>query len=54
MFTRTLNMYSIINFDKKNFLEILKNIEASRGYISFIDSKQRKGKENKGTRSILI
>lgn len=46
-------MYSIINFDRKNFLEILKNIEASRGYISFIDSKQRKGKENKRYKKYL-
>ncbi|MGK9185334.1 hypothetical protein KXS12_24250 [Priestia filamentosa] len=47
MFTRTLSMYSIINFNKQDYSKVINNIEESRGYISFIDSQKNKGHINK-------
>jgi len=43
MFTRSLNMYSIGTFDKNHYKQIIKNIEKSKGYTSYIDSKKNKG-----------
>ncbi|KOR78366.1 hypothetical protein AM232_07750 [Bacillus sp. FJAT-21352] len=46
MFSKTTSIYSIINFNKEDYSQIIKNIESSRGYISYIDSKLKKGVTN--------
>ncbi len=46
-------MYSIINFNKKDYQTLIKNIETSRGYICFIDSKNNKGVVNKRYKNYL-
>lgn len=35
-----------MNFDKKDYKKVIKNIEASRGYLSYIDSHRRIGAVN--------
>lgn len=46
MFYKVLNMYSVINFDKSLYKKIQKNIEDSRGYVTYINSKSNMGKIN--------
>lgn len=40
-------MFSILTFDKNEYDKLLKNIEKSRGYLSYIDSKEHRGHSNK-------
>ncbi|PEF66719.1 hypothetical protein [Bacillus cereus] len=46
MFYKVLNMYSVINYDKKLYEQIQKNIEESRGYVCYINSKKNTEKTN--------
>lgn len=40
-------MFSILTFDKKDYTSLKKNIEKSKGYLSYIDSKKNQGHHNK-------
>ncbi|PES77231.1 hypothetical protein CN505_03175 [Bacillus cereus] len=46
MFYKVLNMYSVINYDKNLYEQIQKNIDESRGYVCYINSKNNNGKTN--------
>lgn len=39
-------MYSVINYDKDLYEQVQKNIEESRGYVCYINSKKNTGKTN--------
>lgn len=47
MFTRTLSMFSILTFNKQEYKFIVDNIEKSKGFVSYIDSKNNVGHYNK-------
>lgn len=47
MFNRTLSTFSILTFDKKEFISLINNIEKSKGFLSYIDSKNNRGHYNK-------
>jgi hypothetical protein len=53
MFSKTLSVFSILSFNKDDYGKVIKNIEASRGYISFIDSMREKGVINTRYRNYL-
>lgn len=43
MFTKTMSVYSIMSFPKNYYSKVINNIEKSRGYLSYIDSKNTQG-----------
>ncbi|WHX25118.1 hypothetical protein QNH47_13170 [Virgibacillus halodenitrificans] len=47
MFNRTLSMFSILTFNKRDYISLIDNIEKSKGYLSYIDSKKNQGHHNK-------
>ncbi|MFJ6414350.1 hypothetical protein ACIQLG_16330 [Terribacillus saccharophilus] len=47
MFIRSLNMFAIGTFNKEDYKKIINNIERSKGYIAYIDSKKERGITNK-------
>lgn len=53
MFSKTLSTYSIINFNKEEYKKVIENIEASKGYISYIDSKNLTGVVNSRYKNYL-
>ncbi|MFJ1106748.1 hypothetical protein ACIKI0_27225 [Bacillus albus] len=46
LFYKVLNMYSVINYDKNLYEQVQKNIDESRGYVCYINSKKNTGKTN--------
>ncbi|MCM3032840.1 hypothetical protein [Niallia sp. MER 6] len=46
MFSQSMNIYSILSFNKDNYSKVIKNIEKSRGFISYIDSSKKERKIN--------
>ncbi|MEF7665059.1 MULTISPECIES: hypothetical protein [Bacillus cereus group] len=46
MFYKVLNMFSVIDFKKEEFELIQKNIEKSRGYVSYVDVQKGTRKNN--------